>query len=31
MIVYLDLDGTIVDLMTPWLSRYNYLYNDNGI
>jgi 5'(3')-deoxyribonucleotidase len=29
MIVYLDMDGTIVDLMTPWLSRYNYLYNDD--
>jgi 5'(3')-deoxyribonucleotidase len=29
MIIWLDMDGVLVDLMTPWLAKYNYLWADN--
>jgi len=29
MIIAVDVDGVIVDLVTPWLRRYNLDYNDD--
>ena len=29
MIIYVDLDGTIVDIIQNWLSDYNFDYDDN--
>lgn len=29
MLIFVDLDGVVIDLITAWLARYNQAYDDN--